>query len=126
MKKIFLLIAGTITLILGIIGIILPILPTTPFLLLSATCYCKSSKKLYTWLLEHKVLGIYIRSYILYSAITIQAKIISIIALWGVMSSTIIFFIDPTWLRILLIFIAVGVTTYILRIQTLTKDMVKI
>lgn len=78
MKQYLLIILGTITLCLGIIGIILPLLPTTPFLLLSATCYVNSSKRLYDWLINHKVLGIYIRNFIIYKAITPRAKNLSI------------------------------------------------
>ena len=56
-------IAGTVCLILGIIGIILPILPTTPFLLLAAGCYARSSERFYNWLLNNRILGSYIRNY---------------------------------------------------------------
>lgn len=123
MKKILLLVAGNCSLSLGIIGIFLPVLPTTPFLLLSAACYMKSSQKLYSWLINHKILGLYIRSYIKYKAISLRAKIISITALWSVMMSTIIFFITFLWLRILLVFIALGVTLYLIHFKTLTKEM---
>ena len=125
MKKIILFIAGNISLSLGIIGIFLPVLPTTPFLLLSAACYMKSSEKMYTWLINHRVLGLYVRSYIKYKAISRRAKITSISVLWVVMISTILFFITLLWIRILLIFIAIGVTLYLVQITTLTKEMVE-
>lgn len=123
MKKILLLVAGNFSLSLGIAGIFLPVLPTTPFLLLSAACFMKSSRKLYLWLINHRILGLYVRSYILYRAISLRAKIVSIATLWAVMLCTIIFFIDLLWLRILLIFIALGVTVYLLQIKTLTEEM---
>ena len=125
MKKILLITAGNLSLSLGIAGIFLPILPTTPFLLLSAACYVKSSKKLYLWLINHKILGLYIRYYILYKAISLRAKVISVSALWVVMLSTIIFFVNPIWLRILLFCIAIGVTVYLVHFKTLTKEMMK-
>ncbi|MBF9017418.1 MULTISPECIES: YbaN family protein [unclassified Oceanispirochaeta] len=125
MKKIILFIAGHIFLSLGIIGIVLPVLPTTPFLLLSAACYMKSSEKMYTWLINHRVLGLYVRSYIKYKAVSRRAKITSISVLWVVMISTILFFITLLWIRILLIFIAIGVTLYLVQITTLTKEMVE-
>lgn len=56
LKKYLLIIMGTISLILGTVGIFIPILPTTPFLLLASYCYIRSSKKLYNWLINHKVL----------------------------------------------------------------------
>lgn len=125
MKKIILFIAGNIFLSLGIIGIFLPVLPTTPFLLLSAACYMKSSEKMYTWLINHRILGLYVRSYIKYKAISRRAKITSISLLWVVMISTIIFFITIFWIRILLLFIAIGVTLYLVQITTLTKEMME-
>ena len=124
MKRIMLLITGNISLAFGIVGIFLPVLPTTPFLLLSATCYVRSSEKLYLWLIHHKFLGLYVRSYIQYRAISMRAKIISISMLWTVILSTVIFFVDLPWLRGLLIMIAVGVTVYLMRIKTLTRQMI--
>ncbi len=123
MKRVLLLAAGNISLSLGIVGVFLPVLPTTPFLLLSAACYVKSSERLYNWLIHHPVLGLYIRSYILYRAITVRAKIISIAALWIVIASSVFFFVSLLWLRILLAVIALGVTVYLVSIKTLTKDM---
>ncbi|MBI9104299.1 MAG: YbaN family protein [Spirochaetales bacterium] len=125
MKKFFLLITGHLFLSLGITGIFLPVLPTTPFLLLSAACYMKSSERLYTWLVNHKFFGLYIRSYLEYKAITQKAKILSIIALWSVMMITILFFINLFWIRVLLIFIAIGVTFYLIQVKTLTKEMLE-
>ncbi len=124
MKKILFLILGFITLILGIIGVFLPVLPTTPFLLLSATCFLKSSKKLYLWLINHKILGLYVKSYIEYRAITSRAKIISIFTLWLFILISVIFFLEILWMRVLLLFIATCVTIYLLRMKTLTKEMI--
>ncbi|MBN2535396.1 MAG: YbaN family protein [Spirochaetales bacterium] len=123
MKKVILLIAGNISLSLGVAGIFLPVLPTTPFLLLSAACFLRSSDKLYYWLTHHKMFGNYIRSYLKYKAISIKAKIISISLLWLVIGITIIFFITIIWVKVLLLLIAAGVTIYLLSIKTLTKEM---
>lgn len=125
MKKILLLLAGHISLILGILGIFLPILPTTPFLLLSAVCFMKSSEKMYLWLINHKVLGLYVRSYIEYKAISLRAKILSIAVLWLVMMGTVFFFITLLWIQIFLTFIAIGVTVYLIQIKTLTTEMLE-
>lgn len=125
MKKILLLTAGHITLVLGVVGIFLPILPTTPFLLLSAACFMKSSKKLYHWLINHKILGLYIRSYIQYKAITRKSKIISISFLWVVISTSALFFMTLLWMRIMMLCIAIGVTIHLLHMKTLTKEMLE-
>ena len=73
---------GTLSLALGILGIFLPLLPTTPFLLLTAALYFKSSPRLYNWLLNHKHLGPYIRNFRENKAIPLRAKIISISLMW--------------------------------------------
>ena len=120
-----LLIADNISLSLGITGIFLPVILSIPFLLLSAACYIKNSQKLYFWLLNHRILGLYIRSYVEYKAVSLKGKIVSIAALWIVISSTIIFFINNLWIRIMLVVIAFGVTLYLLRIKTLTREMIE-
>ena len=76
MKYIYLFI-GFLSLILGVIGIFLPVLPTTPFLLLSAALFFRSSPRAYDWLLAHKYLGPYIRSFREDRMIPLRAKIVS-------------------------------------------------
>ena len=73
---------GTFFLIIGIIGIFIPILPTTPFLLLAVACYSKGSKKFYNWLINNKWFGEYIQNYRERRGIPLSVKIISIIVLW--------------------------------------------
>ena len=62
-KRKLLIFAGTLSLGLSVIGIVLPIIPTTPFLLLSAACYYKSSERMHKWLINHKLFGKYIKNY---------------------------------------------------------------
>ena len=117
--KILFLILGLISLGLGILGIFLPILPTTPFLLLSATLFAHSSEKLHTWLLNHRVLGEYIRSFMVDKSIPLKVKIISVGLMWTVMLSTVFWVVnDKMWLQLLLIAVAVGVTIHILSFKT--------
>lgn len=124
MKRIILITAGYLSLSMGALGIFLPVLPTTPFLLLSAVCFLKSSKRLYNWITQHKLFGAYIRNYLKYRAISLKAKFVSILFLWLVVGVTVIFIIDLVWLKILLSIIALAVTIYILRLRTLTEEMV--
>ena len=63
MIKFLLIFLGTISLILGITGIFVPGMPTTPFLLLTAGCYVKSSDKLYNYLIKNKLIGTYISDF---------------------------------------------------------------
>jgi len=117
--KLVFVIFGFISLVLGVIGIFLPLLPTTPFLLLSAWLFAKSSAKLYNWLLNHKLLGKYIRSFREDKAIPLRMKIISLCMLWGTMLTSIIFVVDDNWwLQLMLAIIAIGVTIHILSFNT--------
>jgi len=124
MKKYLLISAGFASLSLGVLGIFLPVLPTTPFLLLSAAFFLKSSKSLYNRLTGHKILGGYIKNYLKYRAVTLKSKIISIITLWAVIGMTVIFFTSNLWLRIALIIIAMSVTAHLIKLKTLTKEMI--
>lgn len=111
---------GIICVALGALGIVLPVLPTTPFLLLAAWLFLKSSNRLRTWLIEHKIFGKYIENYILYKAIPLRAKITSITFLWATILIS-IYIVEPIWLKILLFFIAIGVTIHISLFKTLKK-----
>nr|WP_320057768.1 YbaN family protein [uncultured Bacteroides sp.] len=120
MKTIYIII-GTVSLILGIAGIFLPLLPTTPFLLLTAALYFRASPRLYNWLLSQKHLGPYIRNFREEKAIPLRAKIISITLMWATMLYSISFFVPIMWAKILLLLIAIGVTYHILSYRTLKK-----
>jgi len=110
---------GTFFLGLGIIGIFLPLLPTTPFLLLAAACYARSSKRFYNFLLNNKWLGNYIKNYRERKGIPLKIKILSISFLWIVIGYSAIFVVHIFLGKIVIILIAVGVTIHILSIQTL-------
>lgn len=101
--KLLLIIAGLISLGLGVIGIFVPGLPTTPFLLLSAGLFFRSSEKLYSWLIYHRYLGKYIRHYRIYKAISLRTKIYAISLMWTMIGISTIFFIDIIWVKIIVL-----------------------
>ncbi len=111
--------AGTVALGLGILGIPLPLLPTTPFLLLSAYCYARSSKRFYYWLINHKVLGKHIHNYWEHRGITHGVKVGAISFLWISMTLTAIFAMESLWMRLLLLVVAIAVTIHIAVIKTI-------
>lgn len=121
MRKYFFLTAGLVSLGTGMVGIFLPVLPTTPFLLLSAACFLKSSQFFYNRLVNHRLFGRYIENYIKYRAITLKSKISSIVILWSLILISILS-IDTVWIKILLGVIAVGVTIHLLLLKTMRKD----
>jgi uncharacterized protein len=110
--------AGLLFVGLGILGIFLPILPTTPFLLLAAYCFARSSDRFYHWLMTNRWFGAYIRNYREGRGMPLREKIISLTALWLTISATIIFSVSAWWLRLLLLAIALGVTTHLVRLPT--------
>ena len=119
--KIFYTVTGTISLVLGIIGIFVPLLPTTPFLLLSAAFYFRGSPRLYRWLIQQKQLGPHIKNFREYRAIPLRAKIISLSLIWITLSYCIFQIAPYLWLKIILLAIAIGTTWHILSYKTLKK-----
>jgi uncharacterized membrane protein YbaN (DUF454 family) len=103
---------------LGILGIFLPLLPTTPFLLLAAACFIRSSDRLYQWLIHNKWFGSYIRNYREHKAIPLRAKVIALVLLWTTMAYSAFALIDHWALRALLFLVAAGVTVYLLSLKT--------
>jgi uncharacterized membrane protein YbaN (DUF454 family) len=119
LRKVFLITLGSIFLGLGILGIFLPLLPTTPFLLLTTACYAKSSKRLLRKLLANRLVGKYITEYQQNKGIRKSIKIYVLSLLWTTIILSIIFFADAIWLKILLGCVAVGVTIHISTFKTL-------
>lgn len=113
-----LIIIGIISVGLGILGMFLPVLPTTPFLLLAAACFARSSKRFYHWLLNNKWFGSYIKNYREGKGIPIRIKILSMGFMWITILTSSIFFLDNIYIRILLIVIAIIVTIHISLIKT--------
>ena len=111
--------AGLASVGIGTVGIFVPLLPTTPFYLLAAACFFRSSDRLYRWLIGNKWCGPYIRNYREHRAIPRHAKILALVLLWGTIGHAVFVLLDPFWLRILLVAVAIGVTIYLLRLKTI-------
>lgn len=121
LTKFLLIIAGSISLGLGLLGIILPLLPTTPLLLLAAACYVRSSKRLYVWLITNKYFGSYIENYRLGKGIPLKAKVMGVTVLWLTMGFSIVFVIPLIAVKLLLFGIGAFFTWFILKQKTLHK-----
>ena len=118
--------SGTFFLVIGIIGIFIPILPTTPFLLLAAACYARGSKKFYNWLINNKWLGEYIKSYQEGRGISLNIKTLTITFLWITIAFSTFVIVSNFLIQIILIIIAIAVTIHILIIKTKKKEIRKI
>ena len=114
-------ITGTFFVGLGVLGIFLPLFPTTPFLLLAAACYARSSRKFYDWLLNNKWFGNYIKNYRARKGVPLKVKVLSISFLWITIGYSVVFVVHIFLVRIILILIAMGVTTHILSMKTLKQ-----
>jgi uncharacterized membrane protein YbaN (DUF454 family) len=121
MKRRLFVTAGTITLTLGVIGIIVPVLPTTPFLILTAIYYTRGSERLYNALLTNRLCGSYIKNYLEGRGMSAGAKIRTLALLWVSIICTEVFLAETLFVRILLGVVLAGVTIHILSIKTLTK-----
>lgn len=110
--------SGVLLVAIGVIGIFLPILPTTIFLILASACFIKSSPQANEWLRNHKILGMYIKNYQDKSGLTIKSKIINITFLWVMISASAILFTELWYIRLLLLAIAIGVTTHLVMVKT--------
>ncbi len=124
MKKALLIISGFVSLGLGVVGIVVPLLPTTPFLLLAAACFLRSSDRLYNWMLNHRMFGKYLRNYYHHRAIPLKIKIIAITLIWMSIGGSVIFLVKFWPARVILLLIAILVSLHIARMRTLTKEMV--
>jgi hypothetical protein len=116
-----LVVIGTVALVLGIAGLVLPLVPTTPFLLLAAACYARGSSRLHDRLLRDRFLGASIRDYRDQRAIRGTVKIGALLTLWACIGISVIA-IESTWLRILLVAIAAAVTVHLLTLRTIWPD----
>ncbi len=125
LKKLILTIAGSFCVVFGFLGIFLPILPTTPFLLLASVLFLRSSDRLYQWLMNHRILGEYIHNYLIYKAIKKNTKIAVLLFLW--LSLLLSFFITSSiYLKIILILVGIGVSFHIVRLKTIKNNSASI
>ncbi len=117
-----LMVAGTICLALGAIGIFLPILPTTPFLLLAAACYMRSSERLHKWLIDNRWFGEYIKNYQSGRGIPLKTKILALSIMWVAILYSTLFVVDEILIaQIVLLLIAAGVSVHLIKIPTFKK-----
>ena len=111
---------GSVLVGVGVLGIFLPLLPSTVFFLMAAGCYGKSSPGAYRWLMTNRLFGKELREYHEEKGATIQAKVYSIATLWiGIGVSE--YFIDNLWIRLTLVAVALAVSAHLLLLKTIRR-----
>jgi uncharacterized membrane protein YbaN (DUF454 family) len=99
------------------IGIAVPVLPTTPFLILAAICYGRSSDRCYRWLVTNRVFGRHLDDYLHGRGISWKVKAATLLFLWAVIGCTAFLVVEALWLRVLLLVIAAGVTAHVVTLR---------
>jgi len=112
------LVGGTVSSGIGVVGIFVPLLPTTPFLLLAVFLYARSSERLHTMLLGNRWVGGYLRRYVERRTMTRWHKVVSLALLWTTVALSGVFAVDAAWARALLGAVAVGVTAHLIWLPT--------
>jgi len=122
LRKVLLSACGLLALVLGLVGVVLPLLPTTPFLLLAAFCFFHGSTRLHRWLESRPWIGEQLRLWHEQRAVSKSVKLAALIYLWLAIGITVSFFVAETFYRLLLLFVAAGVTLHLLRLKTLPAE----
>ena len=121
-KKGIYFIVGGISLAAGIVGVFLPVVPTTPFVLLSAWCFFRSSEKLYEWVVSNETFGPTIENYQEGRGITQKTRIKAIVMMWLTITASVYFYISNLHLIAFLYLIAIGVSIYLYRLPTMEEQ----
>jgi hypothetical protein len=124
-KRALFAVVGIVSLGIGLFGVFVPLLPTTPFLLLAAACFLRSSTRLHRWLITHRWFGPYIRNYQEHRAITTPARAIVLLLLWGTLAYAAFMVVDNVAVRVLLLVVGLAVTTHIVMLRTMTREMAR-
>jgi uncharacterized protein len=115
------LIVGSLALGAGVLGVFLPILPTTPFVLLAAWCFLRSSNKLYMWVVNNETFGPTVKNYQEGKGITQKTRIRAIVMMWAAISVSVYFFVSNLYVIALMYLIAISVSLYLYRLPTITE-----
>lgn len=119
-KKALLVAAGSLCIVLAVLGVFLPLLPTTPFLLLASACYVRSSERLHGWLMSNRLLGGYIRNFKERRGIPVRGKVVTVLLLWLPLLYS-VYRLDLLWLEILLVLMGLTWSVLIFRMKTLRE-----
>ncbi len=113
----FLLVIGLMSLILGIVGVFLPLLPTTPFLLLASYSFARSNDRFNNWLLTNRFFGVFLQDYIMRKTIKGKIKWVTLAILWSTIIISIMIIKTSIYLKLFLTIVAIGVTIHLITLN---------
>jgi uncharacterized membrane protein YbaN (DUF454 family) len=116
-KKALLVTAGSLCVVLAVLGVFLPLLPTTPFLLLASACYVRSSERLHGWLMGNRLLGGYIRNFKERRGVPLRAKVVTVLLLWLPLLYS-VYRLDIPWLELALVLMGLTWSVLIFRMKS--------
>lgn len=116
--RVTLLAVGTSSLVIGVVGIFVPVLPTTPFVLLAAGCYARGSERFHRWLTGSRLFGPTIREWELHHSIRYRTKLYAIAMMAASLGASIVFFVEPPWLKAALAAFGVALAVWMYRIPS--------
>lgn len=120
-KKVVFKVLGIFFMVVGIIGIFLPVFPTTPFVLLSAYLFFNSSPRLFMILIKNRLVGLPLYTFVTYKSISLRSKFIGVLFLW--ISGTVsMFFIDLFYVKLVMFLVFIAVTFHIFSFRNLTDE----
>jgi hypothetical protein len=106
--------AGCLAVAIGALGVILPVLPTTPFLLLAAFCFARSSRRAHEWLLNNRVFGRFLRDYLEGNPVSAWVRAGALVFMWATIAVSVAFFVPVLWGKILLLVTGVAVSVHVI------------
>jgi uncharacterized membrane protein YbaN (DUF454 family) len=109
---------GSLALALGVLGIFLPLLPTTPFVLLAAACYARGSSRFHAWLLAQRTFGPIVHEWEQHRSIPYRTKLTAIALMSLTLGISIVFFVQPLWLQVVLAGLGLGLAVWMYRLPS--------
>lgn len=110
--------AGSIFLVFGIVGAVIPLIPTTPFILVAAACYARGSPRMYRWMTTNRYFGKYLKDYREGRGVPLKVKVVSVAFLWAVIGISAAVVTDDIIVRVVLVTVAVLVSVHVLSIRS--------
>ena len=112
------LVAGVVSLALAVAGIFLPLLPTTPLVLLAAACFARSYRPFHEWLVAHRLFGPLLREWHEHRSIPYRTKLVAIGMMAATLGASIVFFVEPPWLKAALAAFGVALGIWMYRLPS--------